>query len=78
MPLEAGEKDSYIYLCGSSTNNYQVLALGERKGRECIVKNVVGDNNFIIAECRDGANLNFLTGVLYLDSLGNITEGIRE
>lgn len=78
LPLEAGEKDSYIYLCGSGTNNYQVLALGERKGRECIVKNVVGDNNFIIAECRDGANLNFLTGVLYLDSLGNVTEGIRE
>lgn len=78
LPEGAGEKDSYIYLCGSKTNNYQVLALGERRGRECVVKNIVGDNNFIIAECKDGVNLNFLTEVFYVDSLGRMTVGMHE
>lgn len=62
----------YIYLCASSINHYQILALGTRCGRKCIVKDVVGDNTFVLAESLDGKTLHFLTDTFYVDKSGRI------
>lgn len=72
-----GEKASYVYLCASAVNDFQVLAVGVRNGRTCIVKDVVGDNTFLLAECRGGANLRFLTDTFYVDSVGHIANPIQ-
>lgn len=70
LPEESKGDESFVYLCASSVNHYRVLAVGVRKGRQCRVKNVVGDNTFVLADCPDGVNLRFLTKPFYVDSLG--------
>lgn len=72
-----GKKDSYIYLCTSAVNDFKVLAAGVRNGRKCVVKDVVGDNTFLLAECPDGENLSFLTDTFYVDSIGHIGKPIK-
>lgn len=72
-----GEKGSYVYLCASAVNDFKVLAVGVRNGRKCIVKDVVGDNTFLLAESPDGANLRFLTDTFYVDSVGCIAKPIK-
>lgn len=78
LPKEPeGEKASFIYLCASAVNDFRVLAVGVREGRKCIVKDVVGDNTFLLAESPDGANLRFLTDTFYVDSVGCIAKPIK-
>lgn len=72
-----GKKVSYVYLCASAVNDFKVLAVGVRHGRKCIVKDVVGDNTFLLAESPDGANLSFLTDTFYVDSVGRIAKPIK-
>lgn len=72
-----GKKVSYVYLCASAVNDFKVLAVGVRHGRKCIVKDVVGDNTFLLAESPDGTNLSFLTDTFYVDSVGRIAKPIK-
>lgn len=66
------EEKSFVYLCASSINHNRILALGTRMGQKCLVKNVVGDNTFVLAESRDGKTLHFLTDTFYVDKTGRI------
>lgn len=72
-----GKKVSYVYLCASAVNDFKVLAVGVRHGRKCIVKDVVGDNTFLLAESPDGTNLSFLTDTFYVDRGGRIARPIK-
>lgn len=70
---EQKRAEAPIYLCAYNSNQWTELALGERIGKKCVVKNVVGDNVFRIADCEDGQNLRFITPPFYVDSIGQVS-----
>ena len=61
-----------VYLCTFNSNQWQPLAIGERKKGNYIFENVVGDNIFIIADSPDGSSLRFVSSPFYVDENGNI------
>lgn len=66
------EEPSFVYLCASPINHRKVLAWGVRLGQTCVVKDVVGDNTFMLAESQDGKTLHFLTDTFYVDKMGKV------
>ncbi len=62
--------EGLVYLCASSINQHRVLGVGTRRGDRCFIKNVVGDNTFVLAESPDGKTLHFLTDTFYVDKSG--------
>jgi len=65
-------QEGLVYLCASPVNRNRVLGIGTRRGRRCLIKDVVGDNTFVLAESRDGSTLHFLTDTFYVDKSGGI------
>lgn len=77
LPEKLGSEEGYVYLCASAVNHYRVLALGVRSGQRCVVKDVVGDNTFVLADSPDGQHLRFLTDTFYVDSIGRIEAPVK-
>lgn len=62
-----------VYLCVYNAGQWTELSLGERVGKKCVVRNVVGDNIFRMADCVDRQSLHFLTPPFYVDSIGQVS-----
>lgn len=72
------KRKSQIYLCAYNMKHWEPFAIGERNGKYCSFKNIVGDNVFIIADSPDGNSLRFITTPFHVSSTGDIHKIIPE
>lgn len=75
-PIEKNYENlsTFVYLCTFNCNQWQPLAIGEKREKHYIFENIVGDNIFIIADSPDGNSLRFVSAPFYVDIDGNLTK----
>lgn len=70
---EENKSNSPVYLCTYNNKHWRLLAMGKRAGDQCIFKDVVKDDVFIVADSPDGNTLRYITNPFYVDKEGEIT-----
>lgn len=61
-----------IYLCTYNDYDWKPLAIGNRQGSTCRIKDIVGNNIFIIAEASNTQYLHYITAPFILKKDGSI------
>ncbi len=72
IPIDKEYKNDspIVYLCTFNCNQWQPLAIGEKKENHYVFDNVVGDNIFIIADSPNGSFLRFISPPFYVNDKG--------